>query len=72
MQSVIGGLKMNVKSCLEVGEGVLLLDILCNVANGTSSEVRFLVSCLRAGVFNAWPAGHMWPAEPFAVARQPF
>jgi hypothetical protein len=24
-----------------------------------------------AGVFNAWPAGPMWPAEPFAVARRP-
>jgi hypothetical protein len=24
------------------------------------------------GVFNTWPAGHMWPAEPFAVARRPF
>jgi hypothetical protein len=28
--------------------------------------------CLRPGVFNAWPAGHMWPEEPFAVARRPF
>jgi hypothetical protein len=25
-----------------------------------------------SGVFNAWPAGHMWPAEPFAVARRLF
>jgi hypothetical protein len=39
--------------------------------------IRTLMGCgyrksCRAGVFNAWPVGHMWPAEPFAVARRPF
>jgi hypothetical protein len=31
-----------------------------------------VVDALEQGVFNAWPAGHMWPKEPFAVARRPF
>jgi hypothetical protein len=43
---------MHVKGCIEVGEGIFLLDILQNVANSTHSEVELIASCLRGMDFS--------------------
>jgi len=43
---------MHVKACIEVGEGIFLLDILQNVASSTPSEVELKASCLRGMDFS--------------------
>jgi hypothetical protein len=47
----------------------------CYEAHSALLHFQFISPILQyntPGDFNAWPAGHMWPAELFAVARRPF